>query len=98
MVRKQLYLTEAQQRKLHRLAQSWGSTESEVIRTALDRLPDPEASIIECLQAAGLLVPPPDDEDLPSKDEMADIERTYNEWAMAQGPLGLSDAVIEDRR
>jgi hypothetical protein len=46
------------------------------------------------------LVPPPDDEDLPRSWEEAEaLERELDEMARQRGkPLGLAEAVIEDRR
>ena len=72
MMRKQLYLAGEQQRKLRKLAARWGCTEAEVVRRALDRLPDPDASIDDRLAAAGLLAAPLLDDDLPT--DMAAIE------------------------
>jgi len=53
------------------------------------------------LSAAGLLGAPPDDADLPTDPaEVAALERDDEDWLLATftQPLGLSDAVIEDRR
>jgi uncharacterized membrane protein YccC len=104
MVRKQLYLEPRQQSKLRKLAARWGCTEAQVIRKALDRLPDPDdasdlqRAIVARLAEAGLLVPPPDD-DAPMGEELEHLEREYEEWLDSlPGPLGLGEAVLEDRR
>ena len=57
MIRKQVYLAREQDRKLKVLAARRGCTEAEIIREALDRLPDPDRSVDEQLAATGLLVP-----------------------------------------
>jgi hypothetical protein len=98
MVRKQLYIEDRQQRKLRRLAEAWGCTEAAVMRQALDRLPDPEDFLKQRLAAAGLLAPPDDDPDLDNVD-VEELEREYEAWLATQKePLGLSEAVLEDRR
>lgn len=99
VIRKQLYLAADQQRKLHALAARWRCTEAEVVRRALDRLPDPSASIEERLAAAGLLISPPADADLPSAGAAAALEQEHAGWlATNVAPLRLAEAVIEDRR
>lgn len=99
MIRKQLYLGAEQQRKLDRLARRWGCTEAHVVRIAIDRIPDPDASIDERLADAGLLVPPTTAPDLPEGEAVADLERAHEDWLSAQaGSLRLAEAVIEDRR
>jgi hypothetical protein len=103
MIRKQLYITDQQQRKLRRLAGRRGCTEAEVVRAALDALPDAEGLIDDRLRAAGALADPPDDRDLPSgpaaEGEAEALEAELDAWlATLDGPLGLSAAVIADRR
>src|SRR5438067_2096977 len=99
MIRKQLYIEDRQQRKLHWLATQWGCSEAEVMRAALDRLPDPGASVVDKLEAAGLLLPPPEELDLPLGKEAEELEAELAAWLETQTePLGLSQAVIEDRR
>jgi hypothetical protein len=99
MVRKQLYLGAQHQEKVRRVAAWWGCSEAEVVRRAVERLPDPEGSIEERLAAAGLLLSPPQEDDLPTGKAAEQLEREYFEWVdNLPEPLGLSDAVIEDRR
>ncbi len=98
MVRKQLYLTREHDRKLKALAARRGCTEAEVIRDALDRLPDPDRSVEEQLAAAGLLAPREDDPDAPRGAAARALEAEVDAWlAGREAGLGLSDAVLEDR-
>jgi hypothetical protein len=100
MIRKQLYIEPEQQRKLRSLAKRWGCTEAEVVRTAIDRLPDLESAVDARLREAGLLAPPPGDDDLPSEDSpevWAELERELDELLTETGPLHLAEVVIEDR-
>lgn len=100
MIRRQVYLDPTHQRKLARLAARWGCNESEVLRAAIDRLPESEDPIDRCLAAAGLLVPAPADRDLPRDEESVEsLERQLDALAVARShPLGLARAVVEDRR
>jgi hypothetical protein len=98
MVRKQVYLAHEQDRKLKALAARRGCTEAEVIREALDRLPDPEAAITEQLAAAGLLAPKGDDPDAVRGAAARALEAQVEAWLDRRpGELGLSDAVLQDR-
>jgi hypothetical protein len=101
MIRKQLYLEPQQQQKLKRIASRRGWTEAEVVRRAIDQLPEPGASlddlVVERLAAAGMLVPPPDD-DIPTESEAEEMERELDAWLAERcEPLGLSEAVWQDR-
>lgn len=100
MTRKQVYLGDEQEKKLRRLASRWGCTEAEVLRTAIDRLPDPEHSVEGRLRDAGLLVMMPDDPDLPRDEEsLVELERSVESWLASRSEaLNLSQAVLEDRR
>ena len=99
MVRKQLYIASEQERKLRELAARWGCTEAHVFRVALDRLTDADASLDGRLAAAGLLVPPRVDEDVPTGRAFDALERACDAWARAEpAPIGLAEAVIEGRR
>jgi hypothetical protein len=100
MIRKQLYIDSEQQRKLRSLARRWGCTEAEVMRRALDSVPEFESAIDARLHEAGLLVAPPDDGDLPtesSPEVWEDLERELDELLAETGPLHLAEVVIEDR-
>ncbi len=99
MIRKQVYLAPEQQRKLRVLAARWGRAESDVLRVAIDRLPDPESSVDERLLEAGLLMPPSPDDDVPEGEALAELERVQEAWsALHPQPLGLAEAVLDDRR
>jgi hypothetical protein len=98
MVRKQLYLARDQDRKLKALAARRGVTEAQVIRDALDQLPDPDLGIDEQLSAAGLLAPKPDDPTAPIGNAARAIEAEVDAWlATHPAGLGFSEAVLEDR-
>lgn len=53
MVRKHVYLEPEQDSKLKRLAALHGCTEAQVMRQAIQRLPDPEGDALSRLAAAG---------------------------------------------
>ena len=102
MVRKQIYLQRAQDRKLKRLAERRGCTEAEIVREAIDSLPETEGDdIIAILEAAGLLVPKPE-RFVPAEDEEGkSSEELWAEWdalmATRTEPLGLVEALRKDR-
>jgi hypothetical protein len=98
MVRKQVYLAREQDRKLKRLAAQRGCTEAEVIREALDRVPDPDGDLIEQLRAEGILMAKPDRPDLP-RGAAAEAEREAFERWLDEHPedLKLTEAVLDDR-
>src|SRR5437867_2678346 len=100
MIRKQICLTPEQQGKLRKLAQKWGCSEAAVMREALYQLPDVDDLLVARLTAAGMLITPPDDPDLPqTQEELEALEREHEEWlATLDEPLGFAEAVIEDRR
>lgn len=68
-------------------------------RTALDRLPDPDASVEDRLADRGVLVRLPVGSDLPTGAAAEQLEAAEMAWLATQRtPLGLADAVVEDRR
>ena len=98
MVRKQLYLAREPDRKLKALAARRGCTEAQVIRDALDQLPDPDLGLDEQLAAAGLLAPKSHDADAPVGQAARGLEAEVDAWlATRPAGLGLSEAVLEDR-
>jgi hypothetical protein len=101
MLRKQVYLAPEQNRKLKALAARRGCTEAEIIREALDQLPEPHSdeALIAELQAEGLLAPKPSFPHLPQGAE-AEAERAAFEAWLDENPqdLKLVEAVLEDRR
>ncbi len=111
--RKPPHLTEQQQDKVRALAAALGCTEAKILRQAIDRLPAPEAirrhlealpepqrTTVRQLLAAGLVAAPDEDEDVPADpEEIEALEREHEAWlATLSEPLGLTEAVLEDRR
>src|ERR1041384_5191957 len=97
MVRKQLYIEPAQDRKIKRIAAQRHCTEAEVIRRAVDELADPDGDDIEKLRAAGVLVDMSDIEPM-DPEELRLLEQQLDEWHRARGkPVGLSQAVLDER-
>lgn len=83
-VRKQLYLDSEQDAKLRDLAGRWGCSEAGVLRIALDRL----NGDLELEEVDEVL----------TDEEVEALERELDEWARQHPePLGLSDAVFQDR-
>lgn len=98
MIRKQVYLAREHDRKLKALAALRGCTEAEIIRQALDQLPDPDRTVEEQLAAAGLLVPKGDDPSAPRGAAARALEAEVESWLAARPTaLGLSEAILEDR-
>jgi len=98
MIRKQIYLLQTQNRKLKALAAVRGCTEAEVIRDALDQLPDPGGGVAARLQAAGLLAVIPHNDDTPTPDELRALEAELDDWLDSlPEPLGLTEAVLAER-
>lgn len=103
MIRKQLYVAERHQQKLRELASKWRCSEAEVVRRAIDRLPEPEKSldelIVERLTQAGILEKPPDYPDIPKGEAGRRFrEELERKIASRKELLGLTQAVLEDRR
>lgn len=96
MIRKQLYLTPAQDAALKALAKASGQTEAEVMREALAAFAERADPTLGTLQARGLLAKPP----LPrlSRQEAQQRYAEYLMWASQQAPLGLTGAVLDERR
>lgn len=98
MVRKQLYLRPDQDQKIRRLASLYRCTEAEVVREAIDRVAEEADPTLRRLDELGIVpLQEPELESL-SDAQLAELERELDEWALQQGPLGLAEAVLEDRR
>ena len=96
MVRKQVYLTPAQDRKVKTIAEQRGCTEAQVIREALARLPDIESDDpAAILEAAGLLAPQEQPE--PGDLTPEELEAEHAWLASRTRPIGLSEALRKDR-
>ena len=99
MIRKQVYLAREQDKKLKALAHQRGCTEAEVIRDALDGLPDPGGTVDDQLAAAGLLALKGDVSDAPSGAAARALHAEVESWLDARATaLRLSQAVADDRR
>ncbi len=97
MIRKQVYLERAQDQKLKRLAAQRGCTEAELVREAVDQLPDPEGDWVQRLVAAGVLMPKPP-MTARTRQMLEELEHELDDLRDALPPgLTLSDAIIEDR-
>ena len=97
MLRKQLYLSRDQDRKLKRLASRRGVTEAEIVRQAIDRLPEGEDALITDLRAAGLLVAkPPLPEHMQGKDPDALEAELWKQLGDLDGAT-LGEAVLRER-
>ena len=97
MVRKQLYLTAEQDRKLKELARQRRVTEAELVREAIDSLPPAEDPAIARLRAKGLIAPKPP---LPTFLQGKDLDERAAQLRRDLGDLGgvtLSDAVLWER-
>jgi hypothetical protein len=98
MIRKQVYIEANQQQKIRRLAELRHCTEAEIVREAIDLLPEHDDPVVRRLAQAGLLAPPIEDDDLMTDEEAEQLERELDAWAEAQTePIGLSQAVSDDR-
>ena len=99
MVRKQVYLGRAQDRKLKRLSEQRGCTESELIREAVDQLPDPDGDFIEQLRGAGRLAPKPEFPDLPKSPAARRKLRRELEAEIENDPTDyrMTEVLLEDR-
>jgi len=97
MVRKQLYISAAQDRKLKQLAGQRGVTEAELVRQAIERLPEADSPLTAQLRSKGLIAPkPPLPEDMQGQDLDALAEQLREELGDLGG-VALSDAVLWER-
>ncbi|HEX3244117.1 MAG TPA: CopG family transcriptional regulator [Chloroflexota bacterium] len=97
MIRKQIYLAEDQDRKVKRLAAQRRCTEAEVIRDAVDQVPDPDGDDREKLRAAGLLVDT-SNFDAPEGAELEAMKARLEKYFSSRDtPIGLSKAVLDER-
>jgi hypothetical protein len=98
MVRKQLYLRPDQEQKIQRLASLRRCTEAEVVREAIDRVAEETDPTLRRLDELRIVPLHEEGSESLSGAELAELERELDEWAIRQGPLGLTEAVLEDRR
>lgn len=99
MIRKQLYIAPAHDRKLKVLASQRRCTEAEIVREALEQLPDPESDdVLARLEAAGLLAPRATIPDLPTGEALRALEAEFEAWLeTTDANPRLGEAVIQDR-
>ena len=96
MVRKQLYIEPEQEKKLQRLASEWGCTEAQVVRKALDRLPDPKGTVLDRLEVAGLRITRPSGPFL-SRAELQAMQDELDRIFKGRPSIHITEAVFEDR-
>lgn len=96
MVRKQLYIEPEQEQKLRRLAAKWGCTEAQVVRKALDHLPDPQGSVLDQLEAGGLRITRPSGPFL-TGEELQTMQEDLDRIFKNRPSLHITEAVLEDR-
>lgn len=97
MVRKQVYIEPEQEQKLRRLAAEWDCTEAQVVRKALDQLPDPNGTVLDRLEAAGLRIQRPSGS-ARSREEIRSMLDQLDRMFEGRPSLHLTEAVIEDRQ
>jgi hypothetical protein len=100
MIRKQVYLERRHDRKLKAIARRRGCTEAEVIREAIERLPDEDGDLVAQLEGDGLLAHLPDDPSLPRGAALRQLDQELETWLAAhpEEDLRLSEAVLQDRQ
>ena len=100
-IRKQIYLSPDHDLKLKALAARRGTTESQIIHEAVERLPSPDDDWTEQLHAEGIFAPKLDVRDYPHVPGGADADlepRAFEAWLDAKSQdLRLSEAVNQDR-
>ncbi len=94
MVRKQVYLAPEQEAKLKRLARATGRSEAEIIREALDALPESPDPVLDAAGARGCSSP------RRWWGSPAQADAAYRRYLQRIGrrQLGLSQAVLAERK
>ncbi|MCL6528236.1 MAG: ribbon-helix-helix domain-containing protein [Thermaceae bacterium] len=94
MIRKQIYLAPEQEAKLKRLARATGRSEAEIIREALEALPESTDPVLAALLSQGVIEAPT------VSLSPAQAENAYQRYLQQIGSrrLGLSRAVLEERQ
>ncbi|GIW26182.1 ribbon-helix-helix domain-containing protein [Meiothermus sp.] len=94
MIRKQIYIAPEQEAKLKRLAKTTGRTEAEIIREALDALPETSDPVLAALLSQGLV------EFVGSSANPTQAQAAYQRYLKQVGrrTLGLSQAILEERQ
>lgn len=94
MVRKQVYIAPEQEAKLKRLARATGRSEADIIREALEALPESTDPVLVALSSQGLIEAPT------VSLSQAQAESAYKRYLQQIGSrrLGLSQTVLEERQ
>jgi antitoxin ParD1/3/4 len=94
MIRKQIYIAPEHEAKLKRLAQSAGRSEAEIIREALEAIPEEIDPIYNLLLKKGMIL---EQQITVTREES---ERLHQEYLAMIGNrnLGLTQAVIDGRK
>ena len=94
MIRKQIYIASEQEAKVKRLAQCSGRSEAEIIRDAIEAIPEDTDPVILALRAQGLIVPR---EKTVTREE---AKKTYEAYLQQIGDrhIGLTRAVLDERQ
>ncbi len=97
MIRKQVYLGEDHDRKVKAIARRRGCSEAEVIREAIERMPEPAKALGELLDEAGIRCLPPDPT-LPTGQTLAVLDQEIEAWARTLRPdQSLTEAILQNR-
>jgi antitoxin ParD1/3/4 len=94
MIRKQIYIAPEHEAKIKRLVRHTHKSEAEIIRQAIEAVPEDGNPIISALRAQGLLVPR---EKFVTREEAEQTYRAYLEQ-IGNKKIGLTEAVLEERR
>ena len=93
MIRKQIYIAPEHKAKLKRLVQSAGRSEADLIREAIEAIPEETDPILAALVVQGLIVPQE------IKVTRAESQKLHEEYLALIGncQLGLTQAILEER-
>jgi antitoxin ParD1/3/4 len=93
MIRKQIYIAPEHEAKLKRLAQGSGRSEAEIIREALEAIPEETDPVLNALAAQGLIVA---QQITVTRAASEELHRAYLEQ-IGDRQLGLTQTVLDER-
>ncbi len=93
MIRKQIYIAPQHEAKVKRLAKSSGRSEADIIREALEALPEEIEPVLNALIAQDLVVPQAGETTRLEARAMFDTHLKK----IGKRHLGLTQAILEDR-
>lgn len=93
MIRKQIYITPAQEAKIKRLAQQAARSEAEIIREAIEAIPEENDPILSLLMEKGLVIK---QENAFTKEESNRLHEQYLAM-IGNRQFSLSRAILEER-